>query len=316
MNIGEAARRAGVTVKTLRYYESLGLVRAVRRANGYRNYSEEEVRRAAEIRSLGRLGIRADRTRPFLDCLASGRPNADDCPASLAGYREAIAELTDRIEALTARRTALVRRLRDAASRNGLFPPTEVSDQPHAADRSPVPQDDGAADHLRGLLVPQIELPSTTGDSVALNALGPGRSIIYLYPLTGRPDTDLPEGWDAIPGARGCTAQARDFRDHSAELAAAGAARVFGLSSQDIVHQREVAETLRLPFPMLSDAQLRVAKQLALPTFTVDGRILYRRMTLVIVDGAIEHVFYPVLAPDQHARQVLAWLWDNTRSAA
>lgn len=319
MNIGEAARRAGVTVKTLRYYESLELVRPVRRANGYRDFSEKDIRLVAEIRSLRGLGIRADQTRPFLDCLAAGCPNADDCPASLDGYREAIADLTDRMEALAARRTALIRRLRDAAYRNDL-PPADVADPVRDAgqppEKLPAPHDDGAADHLRGLVVPQIELPSTAGGSVALNALGPGRSIIYLYPLTGRPDAHPPDGWDAIPGARGCTAQARDFRDHGAELAAAGAARVLGLSSQDIIYQREVVERLRLPFSLLSDVDLRAAKQLGLPTFTVDDRTLYRRLTLVIVDGAIEHVFYPVFSPDQHARQVVAWLRANTRSAA
>ena len=175
----------------------------------------------------------------------------------------------------------------------------------------PVPQDDGAADHLAGLRVPRMELSSTAGGSVALDALGTGRSIVYFYPLTGRPDTDLPEGWNAIPGARGCTAQACDFRDHSGDLAHAGAAHVFGVSSQDNVYQREVVDRLRLPFPMLSDVGLQAAKKLDLPTFTVAGMTLYRRLTLVIRDGAIEHAFYPVFPPDQHARQVLDWLRDK-----
>lgn len=175
----------------------------------------------------------------------------------------------------------------------------------------PVPQDDGAADHLAGRRVPRMELSSTAGGSVALDALGTGRSIVYFYPLTGRPDTDLPEGWNAIPGARGCTAQACDFRDHSGDLAHAGAARVFGVSSQDNAYQREVVDRLRLPFPMLSDVSLQAAKKLDLPTFTVAGMTLYRRLTLVIRYGAIEHAFYPVFPPDQHARQVLDWLRDN-----
>lgn len=175
----------------------------------------------------------------------------------------------------------------------------------------PVPQDDGAADHLAGLQVPRIELSSTAGGSVALDGLGTGRSIVYFYPLTGRPDTDLPEGWDTIPGARGCTAQACDFRDHSAELADAGAAQVFGVSSQDTAYQQEVVDRLRLPFPVLSDVGLQAAAELGLPTFTVDGMTLYQRLTLVIRDGAIEHAFYPVFPPDQHARQVLEWLRDN-----
>lgn len=172
----------------------------------------------------------------------------------------------------------------------------------------PVPHDDGAADHLRGRAMPPVRLASTTGETVALDALGAGRSVVYVYPLTGRPGTDLPEGWDAIPGARGCTPEARGFRDHHDEFAAAGAARVFGVSSQDTDYQREAAERLGLPFAMLSDHTLRLADTLGLPTFEVSGMRLYKRLTLIIRAGVIEHVFYPVFPPDEHAGQVLAWL--------
>jgi peroxiredoxin len=175
----------------------------------------------------------------------------------------------------------------------------------------PVPQDDGAADQLPGSRVPEIELPSTNGDMVALHALGDGRSVIYIYPLTGRPDMDLPDGWDNIPGARGCTTEACDFRDHHEDLAAAGAARVFGLSSQDGAYQKEVVDRLRLPFRMLSDAGFQLAEGLGLPTFEAGGARLYKRLTLIISDGRIEHVFYPIFPPNEHARQVLAWLLDN-----
>ncbi|SNT51935.1 Peroxiredoxin [Streptosporangium subroseum] len=175
----------------------------------------------------------------------------------------------------------------------------------------PVPEDDGAADHLPGRRAPHVELLGTAGESVALDALGSGRSVIYIYPLTGRPDGDLPQGWNDIPGARGCTTEACDFRDHHGELVAAGAVRVFGLSSQDDEYQREVVERLHLPFAMLSDLGLRLADELNLPTFEADGMTLYRRLTLIIRNGVIEHVFYPVFPPNEHAQQVLAWLREN-----
>lgn len=174
----------------------------------------------------------------------------------------------------------------------------------------PVP-DDGAADHLLGRSVPDLALPATSGDTVALDQLGTGRTVLYIYPLTGRADVDLPEGWDNIPGARGCTAEACDFRDHHTELLDAGAAQVFGLSSHDIGYQREVVERLRLPFAMLSDTSLALAGLLGLPTFEAQSMTLFKRLTLVISDETIERVFYPVFPPDEHAGQVLAWLQHN-----
>ncbi len=316
MKISEVARRADVTAKTVRYYEALGLITPARLANGYRDYSEDDARVVREVRVLNRLGIPVERTRPFLECLAGGREHVDDCPSSLAGYRDAIDDLTARIEALTARRTVLVRHLHDAAYRNSRADRpgdggTTVSDLYQLPPDLPVPEDDGAADHLTGQKLPNLGLPSTDGDAVALHALGEGRSIVYCYPLTGRPDTDLPEGWDSIPGARGCTTEACDFRDHHDDLAAAGAARVFGLSSQDTGYQREVVDRLRLPFAMLSDTGFRLAETLGLPTFEAGRARLYRRITLVIRDGGIEHVFYPIFPPNEHARQVLRWLRDN-----
>jgi peroxiredoxin len=175
----------------------------------------------------------------------------------------------------------------------------------------PVPPDDGAADHLPGLSVPHIELSSTAGDAIGLQAIGEGRSVLYIYPLTGRPDTDVPDGWDAIPGARGCTPEACDFRDHHQDLTAAGAAQVFGLSSQDTAYQQELVDRLRLPFSMLSDTDFRLAETLSLPTFEVGGIRLYKRLTLILRDQKIEHVFYPVFPPNEHAQQVLTWLLKN-----
>src|SRR5690349_21678843 len=139
----------------------------------------------------------------------------------------------------------------------------------------PVPEDDGAADHLPGRPVPNITLAATSGESVALAELGPGRTVIYIYPMTGQPDVALPEGWDDIPGARGCTTEACDFRDHFQDLRAAGAEHVFGLSSQTTDYQREMAERLRLPFPVLSDADFSLGTALSLPTFTTSGERLY-----------------------------------------
>jgi peroxiredoxin len=181
-------------------------------------------------------------------------------------------------------------------------------------DDLPVPVDDGAADHLPGTALPALTLPSTTGERVDLAALESGRTIIYLYPMTGRPGGALPEGWDDIPGARGCSTEACDFRDHFQDLRAAGAQHVFGLSSQTTDYQREMAERLRLPFPVLSDVDFSIGTALSLPTFTASGERLYKRLTLVVRDGVIEHVFYPVFPPNTHAQQVLDWLKSCTSS--
>lgn len=172
----------------------------------------------------------------------------------------------------------------------------------------PVPEDDGAAAHLPGMSMPHITLASTAGDRVALDRLGGGRTVIYVYPLSGRPGVALPDGWNEIPGARGCTTEACDFRDHHAELRDAGAEAVFGLSSQDTGYQAEFVERLGLPFAILSDPKRELAAALRLPTFTVDGRELYKRLTLIVADGRIEHVFYPIFPPNQHAGEVLSWL--------
>ncbi|MFI9719754.1 MerR family DNA-binding transcriptional regulator [Streptomyces sp. NPDC052396] len=312
MRIGDAARAAGVSVKAVRYYESLGLIAPGRLANGYRDYAEREVRLIREIRALSRLGIPVERTRPFLDCLATGQDNADDCPASLAGYRRVIDELTERIEELTARRAAVTARLHRAAHRT-ITQGEAMHDHSRPPAGLPVPEDDGAAAHLPGAVLPGLTLMATSGERIRLDALGPGRTVLYLYPLTGRPDADLPEGWDSIPGARGCTPQACGFRDHHQELLAAGAGRVFGLSGQDTGYQREVTERLHLPFAMLSDPGLELARRLGLPTFEAGGTELYRRLTLVVRGGVVEHVFHPVFPPGEHAGQVLDWLRANPR---
>jgi peroxiredoxin len=174
----------------------------------------------------------------------------------------------------------------------------------------PRPVDDGAADHLTGARLPSLALRATAGDDVDLASLD-GRTVVYAYPWTGRPgESLLVDDWDLIPGARGCTPETCGFRDHHAELTAAGA-RVFGLSTQDTAYQRELAERLVLSFAILSDAGLELTDALGLPTFEAAGKTLLRRLTLLARDGGIEHVWYPVFPPDRHAGEVLDWLRAN-----
>jgi peroxiredoxin len=174
-------------------------------------------------------------------------------------------------------------------------------------DNLPAPQDDGAARHLIGMRLPAIALAASDGSQVELAALK-GRSVVYVYPRTGRPGVPAPDGWDAIPGARGCTPQSCGFRDHFADLKRLGVAQLFGLSTQDSAYQREAAERLHLPFALLSDAELSLANALRLPTFSVEGMTLLKRMAWVIDDGTISKVFYPVFPPDRSADEVMAWL--------
>lgn len=174
----------------------------------------------------------------------------------------------------------------------------------------PVPVDDGAADHLQGTRFPPVELPATDGRRVRLDTIQ-GRTVVYAYPRTGEPGKpSLVEDWDQIPGARGCTPESCGFRDHHAELQAAGAG-VYGLSTQDIDYQQEAALRLGLPFALLSDAGLDLTRALRLPSFDVAGLTLLKRLTLLVEDGMIERVWYPVFPPDTHAEEVLAWLREH-----
>jgi peroxiredoxin len=171
----------------------------------------------------------------------------------------------------------------------------------------PAPLDDGATRHLIGMRMPSVAIRSTDGGTVDLSALT-GRSIVYAYPRTGLPGVENPPGWDMIPGARGCTPQSCSFRDHFADLKALGVKHLFGLSTQDPSYQREAAERLHLPFAILSDDHLNLTKAMNLPTFETSGMTLMKRFTLVIDDGVVTHVFYPVFPPDQSASDVMAWL--------
>ena len=175
----------------------------------------------------------------------------------------------------------------------------------------PAPVDDGAASHLTGLkLVPTL-LPATDGTRVDLSSL-PGRMVVYAYPRTGKPGIENPEGWDQIPGARGCTPQSCSFRDNFAEIKSLGVDFIFGLSTQSTPYQQEVAQRIHLPFPILSDEKLEFASSIRLPMFETSGMKLLKRLTLVIKNGVIEHVFYPVFPPDQDAANVIAWLRDKS----
>lgn len=172
----------------------------------------------------------------------------------------------------------------------------------------PEPVDDGACDHLLGLDLPPVALESVGGETIDLRSADTRWLVLYVYPRTGGPDVALPEDWDLIPGARGCTPQACAFRDHNAELSALGAT-VWGLSAQPFEEQREFAQRMHIPFPLLNDARLRLADSpLRLPTFTTGGLSLYRRVTLVAEGSRIVRVFYPVFPPDRNAGEVIAYL--------
>jgi peroxiredoxin len=176
------------------------------------------------------------------------------------------------------------------------------------------PENDGACAHLPGTKAPDIALGSTEGIKVNLSELA-GRTIVYCYPRMGKPGQMIPESWNAIPGARGCTNQSCSFRDHFSELVAAGAEHLFGLSTQDVNDLREAADRLHLPFSLLSDEELKFANALNLPRFQYNGLTLIKRLTLVIDDGMVTHVLYPVFPPDRSAEQTLEWLRLNSASS-
>ena len=186
----------------------------------------------------------------------------------------------------------------------------------------PAPEDDGAAAHLRGCLLPPLTFTATTGEQLRLDTITTGRWVLYLYPLTGDPAMDVPHGWDDIPGARGCSQEACSFRDALSALRTAGAEKVVALSSDSATFQEDLVARLHLPYPMISDPDLHLARSLDLPTSTSEsmpgayGGELYKRLTLVIDANRIEHVFYPVFPPSTHADQVLAWLRANPAPAS
>jgi len=178
----------------------------------------------------------------------------------------------------------------------------------------PAPVDDGATRHLVGATVAAVSLEATSGETINLSELR-GRSVVYAYPRTGRPGVDNPDGWDMIPGARGCTPQTCSFRDHFAELKALGVDHLFGLSTQDPEYQKEAAERTHLPFAILSDDHFTLTRAMGLPTFETSGMTLLKRFTLVIDNGKVTHVFYPVFPPDKSASDVIEWLSQKQSTA-
>lgn len=180
-------------------------------------------------------------------------------------------------------------------------------------DDLPRPENDGGADHLAGLRMPGLALQATSGQPVDLSTL-PGRIVLYAYPMTGVPNLALPQGWNAIPGARGCTPQTLSFQAETDVFAAFGVA-VFGLSTQTPAYQKELSDRLGLSFAILSDAEFRLTEALGLPTMTVEGMRLLKRLTLIVRDGVIEHVFYPVFPPNRSAAEVIGWLRDHAAGA-
>lgn len=178
----------------------------------------------------------------------------------------------------------------------------------------PVPVDDGRAVHLLGMTVPKVSLPATAGEHVELSSVT-GIVVLYMYPMTGRPGVSLPDGWDQIPGARGCTPQTCSFRDHYQELKELNAT-VFGVSTQTTEDQQEAAERLHLPFALLSDEHLQLTKGLSLPTFEVNSKLMTKRLTLIIEEGTIVKVFYPVFPPDRNADDAIQWLKENRKMTA
>lgn len=174
----------------------------------------------------------------------------------------------------------------------------------------PQPENDGAVDHLQNAKLAEVALLATDGQKVDLSALA-GITIVYIYPMTGRPDTPLPDGWDGIPGARGCTPQSCSFRDHFADLKAVGVDHLYGLSTQTTDYQSEAADRMHLPFPLLSDANHSFGKAMNLPIFEVDGKILLKRLTMIVRDGLVIKTFYPVFPPDRNAADVVNWLETN-----
>jgi len=176
-------------------------------------------------------------------------------------------------------------------------------------DNLPVPEDDGACVHLEGMNMPAMALASTSGSRVNLG-LEDGILVVYFYPMTGRPDAPPMVGWNEIPGARGCTPQSCSFRDHHSDFLDLGA-KVYGVSSQSPEDQKEAVQRLHLPFELLSDSQFELASALRLPTFEYNALRLIKRLTLIIENGAIRKVFYPVFPPNENAANVLAWLQQN-----
>jgi len=173
-------------------------------------------------------------------------------------------------------------------------------------DDLPVPVDDGACDHLEGMLLPSLLLETSSGISLNLSDLK-GIVVIFFYPMIGSPDSPPMGDWNEIPGARGCTPQTCSYRDSYQQLTDLGA-KVFGASAQAIEEQCAAAVRLKLPFQLLNDSAFKLTESLKLPAFEYQGVKMIKRLTLVVVDGVIRKVFYPVFPPNENVDHVISWL--------
>lgn len=313
MNIKRAADAAGVTQKALKYYETIGLIRPGRSSNGYRTYGAHHIELVRQVKELTDAGLSVKGTKPFIECLRQGHLHGDDCPESLAAYHNEITRLDTLVDELTSRREMLRARLQAAASRgftsvNGGDSTPAPVERYGLPDNLRVPVNDGSARHLVSMRLPDHMLRATDGRRVSLRSVTSGRWVLFVYPTTGVPGQDMPMGWEQIPGARGCTAEACGFRDSFDELLHAGVDQLYGLSVQESRYQQELARRLRLPYPLLSDPDLALQETLGLPVFEAGGDRFYKRLTMIVRGQFVEHVFFPIFPPNEHAREVLLWL--------
>jgi peroxiredoxin/DNA-binding transcriptional MerR regulator len=313
MHASTAAMQSGVSIKALRYYESTGLIRPIRSTNGYRDYSEHDVALVRQIAELTALGLTVASTRPFIECLLQGHADGDDCVESLVAYGAEIKRLDSLISELTTRKNLLRAKLETAAQRG--FPENQKTGATMPAietyglpENLPIPIDDGRTNHLIGLNLPGLSFPASDGSMVNLTEVSAERWVLFIYPTTGVPGEDLPRGWDEIPGARGCTPESCGFRDNLTALYSAGIESIFGFSGQATTYQKELVERLHLPYAMLSDPDFVLGDVLGLPTFQAGNSRFYKRITLILHGTQIQHVFYPIFPPNEHALRVLEWI--------
>ena len=178
------------------------------------------------------------------------------------------------------------------------------------SDNLPIPKDDGSCNHLTNLSIPSISLPNQDGNLLKLNRLDTFRIVLYCFPMTGRPDRPLPDNWDSIPGARGCTSQTCSFRDNYDKIISLNAIPI-GVSTLTIEDLKEMVLRLRVPYDILSDANLDFSNQLSLPTFQIQKKVYIKRLTLIIENSIIKKFFYPVFPPNKHIEDVIKWLTKN-----
>ncbi|VAW52529.1 Alkyl hydroperoxide reductase subunit C-like protein [hydrothermal vent metagenome] len=173
----------------------------------------------------------------------------------------------------------------------------------------PVPVDDGACNHLEGAPFPSM-LITVTPHATYDFSKEKGINIIFFYPMIGHPDSLPMTGWNEIPGARGCTPQALSYKNYFRQITKLGV-RLFGASSQALKEQNDAIDRLKLPFELINDSSFLLSNALKLPTFQFNEIKMIKRLTLVVVDGVIKKVFYPVFPPNKNVDDVIVWLKEN-----